>query len=1195
MFAISRKSAFLRASIIGVIIIAVISIASIFVINKNNGGAHANTDDGGTVSVYPGAPIGYGTWMTNEFTVYTDGKSFPGMCADPNLSTPSGNWPADLINSESYDQKRIKLMLYIFFVDTPENQAYLSQIFVEGMTYQQKYGYAHAIVGYLNSGSSIGLNEGEMGWVNTVIAQLGSYVTNNDIKWQRAEGYHLYTTNNSAYPGLQRIMWIEGKDIQYGEITVNKKDGDTNSCTDTTGSLSLNGTTFDLIDSNNERVETKSISNGCNVTFSNVPYGTYTIRETTATNGYNRDSDKSITLSSSTASTTFSNTPKKNKITVNKIDADTGTCTTTAALSFKNITFTLINKTGGKVKYGSKIISDDNIIDSKSLSDNSCSVVFENLPYGQYTIQESNIPAGYSGDSDKSITLSGSDATVSFSNSPKKGKITVTKTDSETGSCNAVGDITLSGTKFTLYNKTGGTIKVGNQTFNDNAEIASITLNDNNNCTVTFNGLPYGDYSITETPSRGYNANTATKTVTLAAAATSVSFANTSIKGKITINKKDINTNSCTPQGNATLEGTKFTIVNDSQKSIYYNGHEIAKNHEIATGTIDPSTCQIVFNNLPYGTYKVMEKTASTGYKTNTEIKTVTITNNSTNVVVDYKNVPILGKVTVNKTDADTGTCTNSGALTFEGVTFTITNNSAKPIYYNNSWKNQNDVIETKVMTADDCSVTFENLPYGSYIVKETRTSEGYQLNSTPQTVTIPTNNTVNVKTTFANQPIRGDIKFVKMDTTNNKPMRDVLFSISAIDKDYNIIETHIVVSNQNGVVDTSSSFVPHSNHTNGYDALFDEVDPISFSGFGTWFGLDKNGNSVPVKDSVGALPYGTYIIQELRCGSNLFCYGILNQKITVKINSANQVINLGDWDNACTNFSLETTAVDAEDDDKYIEIDQEVNLKDIVDYCVKPNTDFTLKGILMDKSTGEPLIINGETVESSVKLRSETECGQTEMIFTFDASELGGKELVVFETLYYKENIITKHDDIDDLGQTIELVYLRTFATNDATDEKTLPLNQDVVIKDEVKYCLKPGEEYTVKGILMNKNTGNGLLINSEPVEAEITFTPEESCGQTEMYFKFNTADLGGADLVVFESLYRNDELMLEHRDLENIDETVSVAPPAPDTGFMTRIVSDGGNTGHILYIAGGIIFLGIGGYFTSRYFSKKNFLKRK
>ena len=118
MFAISRRGAFLRASIIGVIIIAVLSIASIFVINNSKEGVHANTGDGDSVNVVPGNQINYGAWVTNEFTIYTDGQSFPGMCADPQLGTPSGNWPADLINSENTNQQKIKLILYIFFINT---------------------------------------------------------------------------------------------------------------------------------------------------------------------------------------------------------------------------------------------------------------------------------------------------------------------------------------------------------------------------------------------------------------------------------------------------------------------------------------------------------------------------------------------------------------------------------------------------------------------------------------------------------------------------------------------------------------------------------------------------------------------------------------------------------------------------------------------------------------------------------------------------------------------------------------------------------------------------------------------------------------------------------------------------------------------------------------------------------------------
>ncbi len=1196
MFAISRKSAFLRASIIGIIVITVLSIASVFIINKSKEGVHANTDDGGTVNVEPGNQINYGTWVTNEFTVYTDGKTFPGMCADPRLGTPSGNWPADLINSESSNQQKIKLILYIFFNDTTENQAFLNQFFAESETYQQRYGYIHAVVGYLNSGDTTGLNESEVSWVNGVISALGNDIANNNIRWQRAENYHLYTTNNSSYPGLQRVMWIEGKDIQYGEITVNKKDNDTNSCSTTTGSLSLNGTTFALVDSNNTIIDTKTLANGaCSVTFSNIPYGSYTIKETTVANGYNGDSDKALNLSSASASTTFSNAPKKNKITVNKKDADTNTCTTTAALSFNGITFTLINKTGGPVKYGSNIIANNGVIDAKSLSGGSCSVVFENLPYGQYAIQESNISEGYSGDSDKSITLSGSDGTVSFTNSPKKGKITINKIDNDSGTCTPTGNLSLVGTTFELYNSTGGSIKVGTQTYANGDKITTNSIA-SGACSVEFDGLPYGKYTVKETSaSTGYTADVAQKEVTLSSATANTTFSNTSIKGKVTVSKTDKDSGTCTTQGNASFNNTEFRIVNKSDNAVYYGGIKKDKNAIIDTKALADGACSVSFENLPYGTYEITETAVGIGYNRNTTVKTITIpTDNNVNITTSFANEPILGKVTVNKEDADTGTCVNSGSLSFAGVTFTITNNSTNPVYYNGSMKAKNAVIDTKIMSANDCSITFDNLPYGSYIIKETRTSEGYQLNSTPQTITIPTNDTIDVSTTFSNQPIRGDVKFVKMDRANEKPMRDVIFSISAIDENQEIKETHIVVSDKNGVVDTSSSFILHSINTNGYDALYDEIDPISFSGYGTWFGLDKNGNSIPVKDSVGALPYGTYIIQELRCGSNLFCSNILNRKATITIDSANQVVNLGEWDNTCTKFTLETTATDAEDDDKYIEVNQEVKLKDTIDYCVKPNTDFLVKGILMDKSTGEPLLVNGETVESSTKLRSETECGQTEMVFTFDASKLGGKELVVFETLYYKDDIITKHDDIDDLGQTVEIVSVRTFATNDATGEKLLPLDEDVVIKDEVKYCLKPGEEYVVSGVLMNKSTGDALLINDKSVEAEATFTPEEACGTTTMYFKFNTKDLGGADLVVFESLYRDDELILEHHDLENGDETVSVAPPTPDTGFVTRSAGGSGGTVNILCIAGGIALLGMGSYYARRYFARKKFMKK-
>ncbi|MBR2741581.1 VaFE repeat-containing surface-anchored protein [Candidatus Saccharibacteria bacterium] len=889
-------------------------------------------------------------------------------------------------------------------------------------------------------------------------------------------------------------------------------------------------------------------------------------------------------------------------ISFQKRDSQTG-ATPQPGLSFAGITVKVYNNSNREVynpsngqfyAQGAEMASGTTNAEGK--------ITFNNLPALNvtYSVKETASNSSYQLNptaASATLTQNGQVVEVSISNEPNLGKIVVTKVDSETGTCMPNGNASLVGTKFELINNTGQTITYNGQTYANGAKVAEKTIQSTSSsaCSVSFEDLPRGTYIVRETASGGYAAATTSKDVNLNADSVTVSFTNTSVKGKITVNKTDADTGTCTPQGNATFNNTKFEITNDSDNAVYYGGRQIARGSVMDTKTLTSGACSATFENLPYGKYIVKEIAVGEGYNRDTTTKTITIpTNNNVNITTSFANPAIKGKVTVNKIDADTGSCTNSGALSFAGVKFTITNNSASSVYYGGSMKAKNEVIATKTMAEGDCSVTFENLPYGSYIIKETNSSEGYQLNTTPQTITIPTNSNINISTTFANQPIRGDVKFIKMDATNNKVMRDVLFSISALDKNENIKETHIVVSNNDGVVNTSASFIPHTNHTNGYDALYDEVDPISFSGFGTWFGLDKNGNAIPAKDSVGALPYGKYIIQELRCGSNLFCTGVLNQKVTITINSHNQVIDLGDWNNACTFFSLDTTATDAKDGDHYIEVDKEVEIVDLIDYCVKPNTDFTLKGVLMDKATGEPFLVNGEPVENSMKLRSETDCGQTKMSFKINAEDLGGKDLVVFETLYYKDDIITKHDDIDDDSQTVTFIKLATLATNDATGEKLLPLNADVTIKDHITYCLKPDVEYTIKSVLMNKNTGTGLLINSEPVEIETTLIPAEACGEKDIYFHINTADLGGADLVIFESLYEDEELILEHRDFNNYDETVSVAPPAPDTGFMTRLVADGGNTKVIFMIAGGIILVGVGGYYASRHFARKKFMKK-
>ncbi|MBR2754128.1 VaFE repeat-containing surface-anchored protein [Candidatus Saccharibacteria bacterium] len=658
--------------------------------------------------------------------------------------------------------------------------------------------------------------------------------------------------------------------------------------------------------------------------------------------------------------------------------------------------------------------------------------------------------------------------------------------------------------------------------------------------------------------------------------------------GKIKIIKRDAETNSSTPQGDATFAGIKFIVKKG--------------NTEVYSCTLTGSNSSCTTGDLEVGTYTVIEDKTNTSYPTKVTSDPISKEVTSGNTVeVVFENRVKKGKLTVNKIDADTGTCTNTEGLNFVGVKIQLINKSNNPIRYNGSNIAKDAVVKTETMTANQCSITFNDLPYGSYAIKETTTSEGYVLNTNTINVSIPTDNSYDVAKTVSNQPIRGDLKFIKKNNVTNEPMANTVFSISRIDDSFNVKETHIVVTNEEGVVNTATSFIPHSQHTNGYDPIYDSVNQVTFSEFGTWFGLDNKGNTIRVKDSVGALPYGTYLIQELKCDANLFCTGIMDQKKTVKIETANQLVDLGNWDNDCTDFSLKTTAVDQKDGDHYVEASSESVIKDTIEYCVKPNMDFVIKGVLMDKTTGEKLLINGEPVESSVNLNSTEECGTTEMLFKLDTSALGGREIVVFESLYYKDSLVESHESIEDESQTVTIVSLATVAEDDTDGDKSVLAGEAAAIKDTIEYCVKAGQKYIIKGILMNKETREPVLVNGKAVEGQIELDAEESCGTTEMMFHFDATGLEGTDIVVFESLYKynedeekgEEELIVAHEDINDESQTINIYIPAPETGLFTAGKSSN-KTNDFIFIPA-IIVVSVGGYSIYRAISRRKFFGKR
>lgn len=257
----------------------------------------------------------------------------------------------------------------------------------------------------------------------------------------------------------------------------------------------------------------------------------------------------------------------------------------------------------------------------------------------------------------------------------------------------------------------------------------------------------------------------------------------------------------------------------------------------------------------------------------------------------------------------------------------------------------------------------------------------------------------------------------------------------------------------------------------------------------------------------------------------------------------------------------VSTTAVDKEDGDKFVRADKKSVIKDTVRYCLSAGETYTVRGVLMDKETGEPVLgENDKAVTSETEFTVTEACGEVSLDFGLDTTseEFGGKEIVVFEYIYYGEELVASHEDLEDEAQTVRIISFRTYAVNSADDTKDFyDASGEIEIKDTAYYCLVAGEEFTIKSRLVNKETGEAITSNGEPLVKSVPFTPEENCGEIDIFFRFDVKDiLTTTSIVILEDVYINgvEEPILSFHDLNNADETVTVhITDAPDTGFMT------------------------------------------
>ena len=255
----------------------------------------------------------------------------------------------------------------------------------------------------------------------------------------------------------------------------------------------------------------------------------------------------------------------------------------------------------------------------------------------------------------------------------------------------------------------------------------------------------------------------------------------------------------------------------------------------------------------------------------------------------------------------------------------------------------------------------------------------------------------------------------------------------------------------------------------------------------------------------------------------------------------------------------IRTNAEDAVTKINQTEALPKARIIDTVSYSsLLPGKEYTVSGTLMNKETKEPVLIDGEKVTASTTFTAEKAEGSVEIVFEFDASAIAGTTVVAFESMEYKGVEVAVHADIEDEDQTVYIPDVHTTATAaNTTKDHVTGANEDLIITDEVVLTgLKVGNEYTVKGVLMDKSTGEELKVNDESITADETFTADAADMAIMLTYTLDAKTLAGTTTVVFETLYTEGKEVGRHHEIDDEGQTVRI--PKIHTTATDKVTGD-------------------------------------
>ena len=618
------------------------------------------------------------------------------------------------------------------------------------------------------------------------------------------------------------------------------------------------------------------------------------------------------------------------------------------------------------------------------------------LPYGVYTVHQSK---GWDGrekitDFDVFINTDGKTYKFLINNKNFESYLKVVKLDKETGK-----RISYEGAAFEIYDSNNHRITM-QYTYPQVTSIHTFYTN-KDGYLITPEKLPYGDYTLKEVQAPyGYvlddtpipfsitQENSSTDTgVTVV----KVKAKDMAQKGIINITKTgetfssvEENNGIYTPKYSiSNLKGAIFEIYAAEDMTTLDGTVRYEQGTLVDTITTDDDGVA-KSKELYLGKYTVIEKTAPNGYvhnaaKYDAELtyagQNVSVTSTDISVYNDRQKVSVsLKKIMANDKTFGIG---NNGEIT--SVRFGI--------YADEDIKASNgDVIpKDALITFANCdkngSIVFDcDLPVGfKWYAKEIATDAHYILSDT--------------KYEFDTEYKGQDIKVIDIKINNDKAIENNLIygSVKGLKIDR---ETQEVIKGA-----TFGLFKSDTTEFSEDKAILTAI-------------TDENGVFV-----FNNIPYGEYLIKEINPADGY----LDNQDVfTVIIKDNEQVVELTAINDKVPELKTTATVTGK----KEVIAKGEITIKDTVEYKhLVPNTEYVIKGTLMDKSTGKPFMVKGKEVTSTVKFVPDKANGKVEVTFTFDGSAIKkDTELVVFETLSRDGVELTAHADIDDKGQTVTI-----------------------------------------------------------------------------------------------------------------------------------------------------------------------------